>query len=74
VFADHHLEASVLPPEPDPLLAIRAAVVLLLALLAGLLAAGLVHLTNDSVLVSALVGGSAAADALLLFDKVIERK
>lgn len=61
------------PSPPGPLLTVRAAVVLLLALVVGVLAGGLAYLTDHSVPRAVLWGGSAAAGALLLFHTVIDR-
>lgn len=58
---------------PGPLLSVRAAVVLLLALVVGLLVGGLSYLTDHSVPHAVLWGGSAAGGALLLFHTVIDR-
>jgi hypothetical protein len=54
---------AVPPSEPDPLRTIRAAVVLLLALIAGPLAIRPAYLADHSLPVAALVGGSAAVGA-----------
>jgi hypothetical protein len=61
----------VTPQPPGPLLTIRAAVVLLFALIVGLLAGGLSYLTNHSVPSAMLLGGGAAGSALLLFHTII---
>ena len=62
-----------MPPTPSPLLTVRAAVVLLLALVVGLLAGGLAYLADHSLPAAVLVAGGAAGGALLLFHKVIDR-
>lgn len=58
---------------PGPLLSVRAAVVLLLALVVGLCACGLAYLANHSLPADALVGGGAAGGALMLFHTAIGR-
>lgn len=61
-------------PDPRaPLLTVRAAVVLLLALVAGVLAGGLSYLANHSVPTAVLYGGTTAGGALVLFNSVIGR-
>jgi hypothetical protein len=60
-------------PPADPLLTVRAAVVLLLSLLAGVSAAVLTYLAYHSVPGAVLAGGSAAGGAILLFNTVIGR-
>lgn len=57
----------------DPLLTLRAAVILLLALLAGAIAAVLMYLEYHSVPGAALTGGGAIGGAILLFNSVIAR-
>jgi len=61
------------PSTPGPLLTVRAALVLLLALVVGVLAGGLSYLTDHSVSGAALWGGGAAGGALLLFHTIIGR-
>ena len=61
------------PSPPGPLLTVRTAVVLLLALVVGLLAGALSYLSNRSVPVAALVGGGASGGALVLFHTIIGR-
>ena len=61
------------PSPPGPLLSVRTAVVLLLALVVGLCACGLAYLANHSLPADALVGGGAAGGALMLFHTVIGR-
>jgi hypothetical protein len=57
----------------SPLLTVRAAVVLLLAVVVGLLTGGLAHLADHSLPAAVLVAGGAAGGALLLFHTVIDR-
>ncbi|WP_232784547.1 hypothetical protein [Carbonactinospora thermoautotrophica] len=52
---------------------VRAAVVLLLAFVVGLLAGGLAYLAHRSLPTAVLVAGGAAGSALLLFHTVIGR-
>ena len=61
-------------PEPGPLISIRAAVVLLLALAASVFAGGLAYLSDPSVPAAVLVGGGAGGGALLLFHNVIDQQ
>lgn len=61
------------PSPPGPLLSVRAAVVLLLALLVGMCAFGLAYLANHSLPTDLLVGGTGAGGALMLFHTVIGR-
>ncbi len=49
-----------MPPTPSPLLTVRTAVVLLLALVVGLLAGGLAYLADYSLPAAVLVAGGAA--------------
>ncbi|MEU4421075.1 hypothetical protein AB0F81_10635 [Actinoplanes sp. NPDC024001] len=57
--------------KPDPLLTVRTAVVLLLALVVGVLAGALSYLTDGSVPAAVLWGGGAAGAALMLFHTLI---
>nr|WP_258545140.1 hypothetical protein [Micromonospora provocatoris] len=61
-------------PDPGPLLTVRAAVILLLALVIGVLAGALSYLAQGSVPAAILVGGGAAGAALLLFHTIIDRR
>ena len=61
------------PSPPGPLLSVRSAVVLALALLVGLCACWLAYLTNHSPPADALVGGGAFGGAVMLFHTVIAR-
>lgn len=61
------------PSPPGPLLSVRAAVVLLLALLTGLCACGLAYLAGHSVPGALLLGGSTGGGAVMLFHNVIGR-
>lgn len=60
-------------PEPSngPLLTVRAALVLLLALLTGAVAATLTYLEYHSVPGAVLADGGATSGAILLFNTVI---
>jgi len=73
VSVHHPLEVAVTPSPPSPLLTVRAAVVLLLALMVGVLTGGLSYLADHSVPAAVLWGGGAAGSALALFDSVIGR-
>jgi hypothetical protein len=63
----------VTPASPGPLLTVRAAVVLLLALVVGVLAGVLSFLVDHSVPSAVLWGGGAAGGALMLFHSIIGR-
>jgi hypothetical protein len=63
----------VTPASPGPLLTVRAAVVLLLALVVGVLAGVLSFLAEHSVPAAVLWGGGAAGGALMLFHSIIGR-
>jgi hypothetical protein len=58
---------------PGPLLSVRAAVVLLLAIVVGLLAGLLASLSGQPLPAAFLLGGGAAGGALALFHAVIGR-
>jgi hypothetical protein len=60
-------------PATDPLLTVRAAVILLLALLLGTVAAVLAYLAYHSAPGAILTGGGATGAAVLLFNTVIGR-
>lgn len=60
-------------PSPDPLLTVRATVILLLALIVGAAAGGLTYLAHRSLPGAVLVGGSATGGAILLFNTMIGR-
>ena len=57
---------STTPPGSGPLLTVRAALVLLMASVVGLVAGGLAYLTDHDVPAAVLVGAAAAGGALLL--------
>ncbi|MEU5549036.1 hypothetical protein ABZ738_04635 [Micromonospora sp. NPDC047793] len=58
---------------PGPLLTVRAAVVLLIALIIGVIASCLAYLADNSVPSAVLCGGGAAGGSLLLFHTIIGR-
>ena len=60
------------PPVP-PLLTVRAALILMSAIFAGVLAGILAYLSQPSVPAAVLWGGGAAGGALALFHSVIGR-
>jgi hypothetical protein len=60
------------PSSPGPLLTVRAAVVLLLACVVGLIAGGLTLWDGQSLPAALLVGGGAAGSGLLLFHQIID--
>jgi hypothetical protein len=63
----------VKPSPPGTLLSVRAAVVLLIAFVAGMLAGGLSYIVDYSVPSAVLWGGGVAGSALLLFNTIIGR-
>jgi hypothetical protein len=63
----------VTPSPPGPLLTVRAAVVLLLALLVGLSAFGLAYLAYHSLPGAVLIGGSGFGGAVIVFHTIIGR-
>jgi hypothetical protein len=58
-------------PSPGPLLTVRAAVVVLTALVAGLVAGALAFLAHQDVATAVLVAGGAAGGGLALFHALI---
>jgi hypothetical protein len=60
-------------PPPSPLLTVRAAVVLLTAVVIGLVAGGLGYLAHHDVATGVLIGGGAVGGALLLFHNLLGR-
>ncbi|MGX9924047.1 hypothetical protein ACWIG4_29830 [Streptomyces sp. NPDC002248] len=58
-------------PENKPLLTLRAALILLFALLTGVTAGVLTALSQHDLAQAVLVGGGALGGSLLLYDKVI---
>jgi len=61
------------PSPTKPILTTRAAVVLLLAVVAGLMAGALSYLADGSLPSAVLMGGGATGGALLLFHKIVEQ-
>lgn len=60
-------------PPPSPLLTVRAAVVLLTAIVVGLVAGALGYLAHHDVATGVLIGGGALGAALLLFHSLLGR-
>jgi hypothetical protein len=67
------LENPMPQSSSDPLLTLRAAVILLLALVAGGSAGVLAYLAHHSVPAAALVAGGTVGTATLLFHSLIGR-
>lgn len=63
--------SSPSPTSPPPLLTVRSALILFLALVAGAVAGGLTRLGGNSWPEAVLAGGAAAAAALALFQSLI---
>lgn len=61
------------PPGSGPLLTVRAALVLLMASVVGLVVGGLSYLADHNVPDAVLVGGTAVGGALLLFHTLLGR-
>jgi len=61
-------------PTPGPLLSVRAAVVLLIAAVVGLVAGALGFLATGSVPAAVLTGGGAAGGAALLFHTLVDSR
>lgn len=61
------------PPPPSPLLTVRAALVLLTAIVVGLVAGALGYLANHDVPTATMIGGGAAGGAIMLFHTVLDR-
>jgi hypothetical protein len=61
-------------PSPDPLLTVRAALVLLIAIVVGLVAGVLGYFATSAIANAALIGGGAAGAALALFHTVLDRR
>jgi hypothetical protein len=55
----------------EPLLPLRAAVILALALIAGTAASAMTYLVSTSAPAALLSGGAATGSALMLFDNII---
>jgi hypothetical protein len=60
-------------PPPGPLLTVRAALILLIAAVIGLVAGTLGYFANGGLATAALVGGGAAGGALALFHALLDR-
>jgi len=69
-YSSPFLGGSVSSPS-DPLFSVRAALVLLLAFIVGLVAGVLAYLAKPSIPAAVLVGGGAAGGALLMFNSLI---
>ncbi|GIM97156.1 hypothetical protein Ato02nite_089490 [Paractinoplanes toevensis] len=59
--------------QPEPLVSLRAAVILLLALVAGATAGVLTYWAGHPLAAAAVGGGGAAGGGLLLFNTVVGR-
>ncbi len=60
-------------PSPDPLLTPRAALVLLIAIVVGLVAGGLGYLAHDDVPTATLIAGGAVAGTVALAHNLLGR-
>jgi hypothetical protein len=59
-------------PPPGPLLSVRAALVLLIAVVVGLVAGILGFLANEGIAMAALIGGGGGGSALALFHSLLD--
>jgi hypothetical protein len=60
-------------PPPGPLLSIRAALILLIAIVVGLAAGVLSYFSNGGIATAVLIGGAGAGGALMLFHSLLDR-
>lgn len=70
-MSTHHREDPSSTPA-KPLLTVRAALVLLLAIVVGVLAGVLAGLGGNTIPAAVLVGGCATGGALLLFHSIFD--
>lgn len=61
-------------PPPGPLLSVRAALVLLIAVVVGLVAGTLGYIASGGLATAALIGGGGAGSALALFHSLLGRQ
>jgi hypothetical protein len=61
-------------PSPGPLLSVRVALVLLIAVVVGLVAGILGYFSHGGIATAALIGGGGASSALALFHTLLERQ
>ncbi|HZD15053.1 MAG TPA: hypothetical protein VE196_07995 [Pseudonocardiaceae bacterium] len=59
---------------PGPLLSVRAALVLLIAVMVGLIAGVLGYFAHGGIATSVLIGGGGAGSALALFHTLLDRQ
>ena len=59
-------------PPPGPLLSIRAALILLIAIVVGLAAGVLGYFAHEGIAAAMLVGGGGAGGALALFHTLLD--
>lgn len=61
-------------PPPGPLLSVRAALVLLIAVVVGLVAGILGYLAYGGIAIATLVGGGGSGAALALVHNLLDRR
>lgn len=61
-------------PPSGPLLSVRAALVLLIAVVVGLVAGILGYFSGGGIATAALIGGGSAGSALALFHTLLDRE
>jgi hypothetical protein len=61
-------------PPPGPLLSVRAALVLLIAVVVGLVAGILGYFAYGGIATAALIGGGGGGGALALFHTLLDRR
>jgi hypothetical protein len=59
-------------PSPGPLLSVRAALILLIAIVTGLVAGVLGYLAHGGIAAAALIGGGGVSGALALCQTLID--
>jgi hypothetical protein len=61
-------------PPPSPLLSVRTALILLIAIVVGLVAGVLGYFASGEIAAAVLIGGSGAGSALALFHTLLDRR
>ena len=61
-------------PPPGPLLSVRAALVLLIAVVVGLVGGTLGYFANGGIATAVLIGGGAGGGALALFHTLLDHR
>lgn len=61
-------------PPPGPLLSIRTALILLIAIVIGLVAGVLGYFSSGGIAAAVLIGGGGAGGSLVLFHTLLDRR